>query len=217
MTAEPFAFEVPDDAAPDLRAVALLGAGLAEVRCLLADLSEAHLALSQQVAEQQQLQQRDGAGSGAPTPLRWAELDRPGATALWLWLIDWVGWASRRFGLAADLPPCWPAHPPMVEELTALAAAWHAAYDPRAHPESPLRWLENFARARQRLRGWDVERCRNGTHVPPATDSAWPDGWRETALDTAESDLAGRSIPAAPPAAAATVEPDAAGGGGEPS
>ncbi|MGI5238639.1 hypothetical protein [Dactylosporangium sp. CA-139066] len=213
MTGEPFAFDLPDDAPPDLRAAALLGAGLAEVRGMLADLAEAHVALSRQVAEQHQ--QREGPAAGAPTQLRWSQLDRPGATALWLWLIDWVGWLNRRFGLTADLPACWPAHPPMVEELTALAAAWHAAYDPRAHPESPLRWLENFARTRQRLRGWDVNRCRNGTHIPPATDLAWPDGWRDTALDTAHADLAGRPIPAAPQPTAG--EPGVAGAGGGPS
>ncbi|MFG2042236.1 hypothetical protein [Dactylosporangium sp. NPDC048998] len=210
MTGEPFAFEVPDDAPPDLQAVALLGAGLAEVRGMLADLAEAHLALSQEVREQRQ---RDAAPSGAPTQLRWAELDRPGATALWLWLIDWVSWLNRRFSLAADLPSCWPAHPPMVEELTALAAAWHAAYDSRAHPEAPLRWLEAFARTRQRLRGWDVNRCRNGTHTPPATDLTWPDGWRDTALDTVETDLAGRPIPVAP--AGPGVSDRTAGGGAD--
>ncbi|MEV6924005.1 hypothetical protein AB0M46_05755 [Dactylosporangium sp. NPDC051485] len=217
----PFRFELPDDAAADLRAVALLGAGLAEVRVMLADLSEAHLTLQQDVLQQRQRdQERDKAreqAAGAPTMLRWADLDRPAATALWLWLIAWVGWLNRRFGLAADLPPCWPQHPPMVEELTALAAAWHASYDSRAHPDAPLRWLESFARCRQRLRAWDVSRCRNGNHIPPSTDLTWPADWRDTALDAVEADLTGRPIPAtsavpAPPDAPPAADP----AGGDP-
>ncbi|WP_203854522.1 hypothetical protein, partial [Dactylosporangium siamense] len=92
--AVPFQFDLPDDAAADLRAVALLGAGLAEVRGMLADLSEAHLTLRQDVLQRQREQERDKASeqaAGAPTMLRWSELDRAAATALWLWLIGWVG------------------------------------------------------------------------------------------------------------------------------
>ena len=213
-TPTPFSFDLPEDAPPQLEAVALLGAGLAELRATLADLAEQHFALREQVAAAPE--GAGTAGSGAPAPLRWADLDRPTASALWLWLVAWVGWLADRFPVTADIPACWPTHPPLVEELTALAAAWHAAYDPRAHPEAPLRWMEAFARSRQRLRDWDEHtRCRTGAHTAPGADLAWPADWREHALDTAEADLRGRATPA-PPAADPAGTPTRAAHAGRP-
>ncbi|MET7391883.1 hypothetical protein ABZS66_00080 [Dactylosporangium sp. NPDC005572] len=180
---------------PELEAVALLSSGLAELTTTVGDLAESHFALREQV---QAVVERLRPGPAGPDPadLRWRLLDRPTASQVWIWLIDWVDWAVDRFTLTEEIPACWPTHPPLVEELTALAAAWHLAYDPRAAADAPLRWLEALARARTRLREWDdATRCRNGEHHPRRVDLTWPANWRDQALDTAERDLTGRAIP----------------------
>ena len=183
---------------PELQAAAMLSEGLAELVETVGDLAESHFALREQVqilAEQL----RPGPAGPAPADLRWRVLDRPTASQVWIWLIDWVGWFIDRYGLTEEIPACWPIHPPLVEELTAIAGAWHAAYDPRAASDAPLRWLEALARARPRLREWDDHtRCRNGEHHERRVDMTWPATWRDQALDAAEHDLTGRATPTAP-------------------
>lgn len=62
-------------------------------------------------------------------PLTWRHLDAAAAEALWTELVDWVEWLRNRYGLTHSvLPACWPNHPVAVEELTALMAAYTAAY-----------------------------------------------------------------------------------------
>ena len=60
------------------------------------------------------------------TPRRWA--DR--ATAKdWAALVDWVDRLTTDYSLLADftVPPCWPAHPGVVEELAGLHRSWTRA------------------------------------------------------------------------------------------
>lgn len=62
-------------------------------------------------------------------PMCWRHLDAAQAQQLWDELIDWVEWLRHRYGLShSKLPACWPFHPVAVEELTALMAAYTAAY-----------------------------------------------------------------------------------------
>ena len=52
-----------------------------------------------------------------------AELDQLPADELrrhWADLGDWVSWFVDRYHLADDVPPCWPRHPALVDELIAL-------------------------------------------------------------------------------------------------
>src|SRR5207245_238919 len=44
-------------------------------------------------------------------------------------MVPWVDWLVGRYGLAHVVPPCWWAHEAMVEELSALVAAWLGAYE----------------------------------------------------------------------------------------
>ena len=61
-------------------------------------------------------------------------------------LADWVAWIRHRYPLTRRIPDCWPEHPEVVEELTALWLAWQAAY---VEADAPLtaaaewhdRWL----------------------------------------------------------------------------
>ncbi|WP_433616770.1 hypothetical protein ACQP2P_15780 [Dactylosporangium sp. CA-139114] len=200
----------PDPMDNALETVALLTGGLAELHDTVAALAEDHFKLREEI--------RAAAGptirSGAPADLRWQLLDRPTAANVWVWLIDWVAWISDRYQLTEELPACWHRHPALVDELTALAASWHVAYDPRATGDAPLRWLEAFARARARIRDWDEPtRCRNGEHTDRRVDLHWPPGWRDTALDTAEADGRERPLPPGPAnavraAAGGEVDPD---------
>lgn len=73
-------------------------------------------------------------GSARPNrPSRWSwqHLRDPSArTKLWQELRDFVDWLIERYQPTGDvvIRPCWYRHPVAVEELTALMAAWRAAY-----------------------------------------------------------------------------------------
>jgi hypothetical protein len=191
MTDPLFAFQPPADASPEMRAAAVLGHGLDNLRAAVADLAAQHRALAAKVAARHK--------PAAPGPLRWDTMDRAQATLTWLWLINWVGWLTGRYQLDEEIPPCWPRHAALIEELTALCAAWHLAYDGEANPDAPMRWHEALARTRTRLRDWDeTTRCRNGTHTDRRIELAWPTNWRDTAIDTAEADIATRPPPSNP-------------------
>jgi hypothetical protein len=198
-----FDFELPPDAPPDMVAIAELGTGLQRLTTAVDELHRQHLELRDAVTA------RLSAGGtprkvpdGVPWPLRWRELDRDDAAHAWAWLIDWVGWLVDRYELAEEIPACWYRHPAQVEELTALAAAWHTAYDESARGDEPLLWHERFTRARARLRDWDdYTRCRNGKHTDHHLDLRWPDGWFDAAADAANHDLVRRTqaVAAQPP------------------
>jgi len=76
----------------------------------------------------------------------WRDLGPQAQAQLWAELREWVDWLRARYPLAKRIPPCWPEHPEIVEELTALWLAWQHAY---ADLEAPLtaaadwhdRWL----------------------------------------------------------------------------
>lgn len=64
-----------------------------------------------------------------PNRYCWPELDREGSARLWSELVGWVSWLRERYELThAALPKCWYRHGWIVEELTALMAAWQQAY-----------------------------------------------------------------------------------------
>jgi hypothetical protein len=126
MLNEPMPFDLPPDLPPELRAVALLTRSLDELRAAVADLADQHTALAQLVHAQPP--------GGRPGALRWRDLDRAAANHTWRWLIDWVGWLVDRYQLQEEVPACWPQHPPLVEELTGLCAAWQVATDAQAPP-----------------------------------------------------------------------------------
>ena len=197
-----FDFELPDNPPPDMVAAAQLGAAVSQLANAVKSLHQQHQQLRQLVEQTRTAANTAGGERVMPWPLRWRDLHRQAAAETWAWLIDWVGWFVDRYQVAEEIPACWPQHPPLVEELTALAAAWHSCYDDNAHPDGPLLWHERLARSRDRLRGWDdYTRCRNGTHTTRPHDLTWPDSWHDTAIDTANSDLAGRPAADTPPVA----------------
>ncbi|MBY4212632.1 hypothetical protein HQO27_01650 [Rhodococcus fascians] len=63
-----------------------------------------------------------------PSRFTWRYLDTEQARQLWDELIDWTAWIRERYELEVKIPPCWYRHSPVVEELSALMAAWTDAY-----------------------------------------------------------------------------------------
>lgn len=104
-----------------------------------------------------------------PIPIVWAAHTGSETELLLEELETWVTWLISRFHVDHRLvPSCWQAHTEVLEELSALHLAWQGAYATTAAPDSPLRWMEQFASARARLGEW-VSRtgCRPGEHRPP--------------------------------------------------
>lgn len=98
-------------------------------------------------------------------PVEWDSLDRAQARDEWDRLIGFVDWLVGRYGVAETVPPCWYRHPAIVEELSALHAAWLGAYlDPHAPADAGVAWHDSLERVLQRLREWDRTGCAGGSH-----------------------------------------------------
>jgi hypothetical protein len=67
-------------------------------------------------------------GSGIP---EWHTMSTDDRDVAWLRLIDWVVWLHDRYELSIEerIPPCWPDHPGIVEELWALMIWRTEIYD----------------------------------------------------------------------------------------
>jgi len=101
-----------------------------------------------------------------PIPFAWSA-QSPDDEQLFLEALElWVGWLVGRYRLDHRLvPDCWPQHPELVEELSALHLAWEGSFAITAMHDAPLLWHERFAGARQRLSDWVARTgCRPGGH-----------------------------------------------------
>lgn len=110
---------------------------------------------------------RQSASSSSSVPPTWCSRDLAGEDASQFYEIldEWVQWLRGRYPIAKELPECWAHHPELVEELTALYAAWHGAYrDRQALSWAPAdwhdRWLSGFL---GRVSRWGVT-CTDGDH-----------------------------------------------------
>jgi hypothetical protein len=85
------------------------------------------------------------ATSRTPSAWCWRNLDEDSKEQLWIQLRGWVDWLRGRYPLAKRVPPCWAEHPEVVEELTALWLAWHAAYETENPPlTAPADWHDRW-------------------------------------------------------------------------
>ncbi|MEV6524970.1 hypothetical protein AB0M43_23735 [Longispora sp. NPDC051575] len=153
---------------------------LAEHTQVLDALTSKVESLHQQVAAHKKTnKKKDNTGPSAPMSpagLRWPYLDRDEADDLWGMTIGYAAWLVDRYFLQEQLPACWARHPALVDELGALALAWHGAHADDADLSAPLRWHESFARARARWEIWvRPTRCLTGRHADPDTVISWPD------------------------------------------
>lgn len=94
----------------------------------------------------------------------------------WYELVNWVDWMQQAYSLAGQtmdpVPPCWPAHQNVVEELAALHSSWKAAMvddvDGQGASDAALYWHDRWLwPTRERLSNSFLERCRIGQHELP--------------------------------------------------
>ncbi len=94
-------------------------------------------------------------------PVEWGSLDREQANEEWQRLAGFVDWLVDHYGLAETIPACWYRHPPLLEELSALHAAWLGSYlDPAAPADAGIAWHDNLEKVLHRIREWDRTRLR---------------------------------------------------------
>ncbi len=103
-----------------------------------------------------------------PSPVCWPALTIEEHGEQLADLTDWVDWMTERYRLDhRTIPPCWPEHGDLVEELSALRTAWQYAYAHTARGDAPLDWHGGFAASRQRLADWVARAgCRAKEHRP---------------------------------------------------
>lgn len=136
------------------------------------------------------LDERDGDdGMLGAQITRWRDMPDEDAPAAWEQLRAFVDWLAERYDLnTALIPACWYRHSVVVEELSALRAAWDASFVVETDGGlGPIGWHERFALARTRLReyGYSGECERSGHIEAPvrviAIDVKDWDDWRMTA------------------------------------
>jgi len=96
------------------------------------------------------------------------DLDEVARERLLRTVADWIEWLLTRYPLSHAMPPCWPDHPEMVEEIVAAHQAWTSAYrSSDASPYGPAEWHERWLPGlEQRLTTrWKARRCEDG-HRP---------------------------------------------------
>lgn len=151
-------------------------------------------------AQQQRIEQLESAGpvpvsvsSGdaqapadepvAYVPYCWRHVSASEARGLWVRLREWVDWVNGRYFASSweSIRPCWFRHPAAVEELTALWAAWEAAYrasdEGEGFSDAALWWHEKLHTVVHRLWEEQFAECKAGHQEPDvyerATDSSF--------------------------------------------
>ena len=107
-------------------------------------------------------------GLTGPAPRRVEALDTSEQTA-WLGdVTEWTSWLIVTFRLTRWFPPCWRAHPALVEEAQALFLGWNAAWLPGTDPAGPLMWLRELDAALHRIETrWQIS-CSPDQHKTPS-------------------------------------------------
>lgn len=116
-----------------------------------------------------------------PRPIEWASLTPSGEADRLDDLDPWVRWLVQRYRLdQREIPPCWPRHGELVEELAALRTARQSAYGQEGPLTGPADWHQTLAATRHRLSLWNARTgCRVGLHrdaPAPAwlQETQWP-------------------------------------------
>lgn len=125
----------------------------------------------QAIADQQPTATSPPAAGGGPStgPVSWLTLEDPDqARTLLHQLADWLAQVYIHYpGATNSLGECWPWHPNVVEELLALKAAWHAAYDdPTAPPHRALDWHDRALPATIHHLNTTLGDCSQPAHQP---------------------------------------------------
>ncbi|MEV0283496.1 hypothetical protein AB0H36_05180 [Kribbella sp. NPDC050820] len=108
------------------------------------------------------------AGGSDPFVVCWRDLDPTSTQQELERLTEWVDWATNRYSLDHKvIPPCWPEHGAVLEELSALRTFWEACYQDDAAPTDPLAFHRDLTLALRRLRDWtSLLGCTRTNHRP---------------------------------------------------
>ncbi len=107
-----------------------------------------------------------------PFVVCWRDLEVTDAREELERLTDWVTWTIHRYRLDHKvIPPCWPEHGALTEELSALRTFWEACYLEDAAPSDPLAFHRDLTLALRRLRDWSsLLGCTRTNHRPERFD-----------------------------------------------
>jgi hypothetical protein len=107
-----------------------------------------------------------------PYVVSWRDLDATSTREELERLTEWVDWAIHRYRLDHKvIPPCWPEHGALTEELSALRTFWEACYQEDAAPTDPLAFHRDLTLALRRLRDWSsLLGCTRTNHRPERID-----------------------------------------------
>lgn len=133
-------------------------------------------------------------------PWNWGELSPDEATTLWAALEEFVAFFNRRYveRLEHAIPPCWPEHGALVEEITTLYfARWQAFSSEHASIGGAEYWhhysVPGFLQRMERWVGSDrLERCRQGLHEDAASIEPSTLGWEARRAFVATTDQSQR-------------------------
>ncbi|TCO41028.1 hypothetical protein EV646_116119 [Kribbella antiqua] len=108
------------------------------------------------------------AGASDPYIVCWRDLDPQSTTEELERLAEWVAWVIHRYRVDhKTIPPCWPEHGALVEELSALRTYWESCYQDDANPADPLAFHRDLTLTLRRLRDWSsLLGCTRTTHRP---------------------------------------------------
>ncbi len=142
-------------------------------------------------------------------PWNWFEADREEAATLWRILEEFVDYLNHRYLERAEqrVPPCWPEHGALVEELSSLFwSRWVAFESADASPAGAQSFnsylLPGFVERMPVWLGPDrLRRCQAGKHEPRPVEEEWAaDDWALRRFAVADRD-AGLRAPPSPVAA----------------
>lgn len=105
---------------------------------------------------------------------RWRGLPEDKFTEAATTLREFVEWLVERYEISTGtIPNCWYRHPPLVEELSALRAAWDVSFDVDMDGGlGPIGWHERFALAIPRIKAFYGGGCARNGHQPPSAKPA---------------------------------------------
>lgn len=107
-------------------------------------------------------------------------------------LTAWVPWLVVTYNLHDIVPPCWPGHDGLAEEIAGLYLGWCGAWSGKdARPDAVVIWHEQLARLKVRVSDWArgeqcsaQHRCRVDLDMRETTRRVWIAGQPADASET---------------------------------
>lgn len=101
----------------------------------------------------------------------WHAMSEPEYVLAWEELRKWTTWLISRYRLVLEdrIPPCWPEHPELIEELWALRAWRTEAYGSESSGQSAVYWHQALVAFLGHVSAWWAGGCRAG-HAEAETE-----------------------------------------------